>query len=89
MVLVTLLASALGWFMYHVRTQREAVAAIQHAGGTVVYRWQWRNGSLDRFGKPGVPGWLLLVNIRVTSTGVEELRELNQDPPRVWIRRCD
>ena len=31
---------------------------------------------------------LYLVNTRTTSTGVEELRrELNQDPPRAWIRR--
>ena len=179
MVLVFLLASALGWFVYRVRTQHEAVASIQQTGAWVIYHWQWRNGSFDRFGEPGVPGWLIqwlgpdffysvkrvdidadfgfraddnlmsrvgqlrdlevlslhgnkdvtdiglahlkgltrlrflylsetgvtdaglkhlktmkkleglyLVNTRTTSTGVEELRrELNQDPPRAWIRR--
>jgi hypothetical protein len=24
-----------------------------------LYSWQWRSGRIDRYGKPGVPGWLL------------------------------
>ena len=59
LVLVLVVGSLLGWLIYRVRAQCEAVAAIQKAGGFVVYRWKWRNGSVDRLGKPGVPGWLL------------------------------
>jgi hypothetical protein len=59
LVLILLLASALGCWMHQVRIQHEAVDAIQRAGGRVIYSWKWRNGALDRFGKPGVPEWLL------------------------------
>jgi hypothetical protein len=59
MVHVVLLAVALGWYMYQVRVQHEAVATIQRTGAWVIYSWQWRNGSFKRFGKPRVPGSLL------------------------------
>ena len=39
--------------------QRDTVAAIQHAGGAVVYDWQWKNGHLRRSGKPRWPAWLI------------------------------
>jgi hypothetical protein len=59
MALVLFLGGVLGWFVYRVRKQHEAVVAIQRAGGWVVYQWRWKNGRLDRFGQPGVPRWLL------------------------------
>jgi Leucine Rich repeat len=59
MACVLFLASALGWFMYHVRIQQEAVAAVKQAGGGVIYSCNWRNGRFDPQGKPGVPEWLL------------------------------
>ncbi len=42
MALVLILAVWLGWSVSGARVQRGAVAAIQEAGGTVNYNWEWR-----------------------------------------------
>ena len=40
--------------------QRDAVAAIKHAGGEVCYEWQWRNGQrLRSAADPPWPKWLV------------------------------
>ena len=59
MILVPSLGAGLGYFILRARDQGEAVVAIQRAGGTIVYDWQWKNGDLDPLGKPGLPDWLL------------------------------
>ena len=59
MILVSSLGAGLGYFILRARDQGEAVVAIQRAGGTIVYDWQWKNGDRDPFGKPGLPDWLL------------------------------
>jgi hypothetical protein len=59
LALVFLVASILGWLMHYVHIQQEAVAAIERAGGGVIYRCNWKNGRFRPSLKPGVPEWLL------------------------------
>jgi internalin A len=60
MVLVLLLGGGMGWYAYRARVQREAVAAIEAAGGKVYYDWEWND---DRpalpTAKPKWPKWLV------------------------------
>jgi hypothetical protein len=60
MILVLILGCGLGWIahlIYKARVQREAVAAIERAGGLALYDWQWRDGAFVR-GRPWWPRWL-------------------------------
>ena len=41
------------------RIQREAVAVIEKAGGTVSYDWEWNKGNEITGGKPWAPRWLV------------------------------
>jgi hypothetical protein len=50
MLVVLVVGGSLGWICYRARVQREAVAAIERAGGEVKFDWQAR--------PPGRPGWL-------------------------------
>jgi internalin A len=68
MVLVLLLGGGMGWYAYRARVQREAVAAIEAAGGKVYYdlEWEYRDlGPILRFyrtlrpRKPRWPKWLV------------------------------
>jgi hypothetical protein len=45
MVLVLATGAGLGWMVRTARIQREAVAAIKQAGGSVAYDWEWNHGS--------------------------------------------
>jgi internalin A len=57
-VLVLIFGAGLGWVVRSARIQREAVAAIQKAGGGVLYSWEWQEGD-DIWGeKPWPPEWL-------------------------------
>jgi hypothetical protein len=60
MLMLAVLVSGgwLGWICHQSRVQREAVAAIEAAGGGVQYDWQWDSATLQL--KPGSsrPGWL-------------------------------
>ena len=58
-VLVLVIGGWLGWLVRSARIQREAVAAIKNAGGTVKYDWEWSNGSMIPAGKPWAPRWLV------------------------------
>jgi hypothetical protein len=61
MLLVLGVGGSLGWICYRARVQREAVSAIERAGGAVQYDWQ-----LDLYASTprhaptqlGTPGWL-------------------------------
>jgi hypothetical protein len=55
LVLVLVVGGGLGWFLHQARVQSEAVASIRHAGGNVLYDWQFENGKGLRGGKPR--GW--------------------------------
>jgi internalin A len=59
MILVLLLGGGLGWIVRGARVQREAVAAIRRAGGSVRYNWEWSNGQPNPAGRPWAPGWLV------------------------------
>jgi hypothetical protein len=54
-VLVLVIGGWFGWIVRSARLQREAVAAITKAGGTVTYNWEWRNGKSTPGGKPWAP----------------------------------
>jgi internalin A len=57
-VLVLVIGAGLGWIVRSARIQREAVAAIENAGGSVTYDWEWSNGKSIPAGKPWAPRWL-------------------------------
>jgi hypothetical protein len=54
MLLIVVVAGWLGWICHRARVQREAVAAIERAGGQVWFNWQLKNGVVTG----GEPGWL-------------------------------
>ncbi len=58
-VVVLVIGVGLGWIIRSARIQREAVAAIQNAGGVVIYDWEWSNGKSIAGGKPWAPRWLV------------------------------
>src|ERR1700733_11308113 len=59
MVLVLLLGGGMGWYAYRARVQREAVAAIEAAGGKVYYDWEWNGDqAAPPTAKPKWPKWL-------------------------------
>ncbi len=67
MILVLAIGGALGWFVHRARVQRDAVAAIERAGGKAYYDWQvktipippdWGDLVPDPKGRPNWPGWL-------------------------------
>jgi hypothetical protein len=64
-VVVLMIGAGLGWLVRSAHIQRDAVAAIERAGGSVNYDWQWSNGVYFPFGEPWAPLWL------VDLTGVD------------------
>ena len=58
MALVLAIGGALGWIAYKARVQRQAVAAIRKAGGSVSYDWQYKDGKRFPNGKPRGAKWL-------------------------------
>jgi internalin A len=59
MVFMLILGCGLGWVVHHARVQRDAVAAIERAGGRVMYEWQFKNSIPNPAGKPWAPKWLV------------------------------
>ena len=64
-VLVLVIGLGLGWIVRSVRIQREAVASITRAGGSLEYEWQWNNRRNAPQEVPRTPRWL------AEFTGVE------------------
>jgi hypothetical protein len=58
-VLVLVAGAGLGWFVRSARIQRQAVAVIEQAGGSVAYEWDFQNGKRIPNGEPGWPKWLV------------------------------
>jgi internalin A len=57
-VLVLVIGGGLGWLVHSARIQREAVAAIQRAGGIVRYNLEPNNGNTVPAGGLPAPPWL-------------------------------
>ena len=68
MLVVLAVGACLGWWLHLARVQRQAVAAIQAAGGSITYEW-------DALGDRGTHGWRRWVaehvNVDLTSYVVE------------------
>jgi hypothetical protein len=62
MFLVMMIAIGFGRYAISVRVQRDAVAAINQAGGSVAYDWEWGTSYnpdiIDPNAKPRAPKWL-------------------------------
>ncbi len=58
-VFVLVIGGWFGWIVRSARIQREAVAAIERAGGSVIYDWQWKNGRYLDGTEPLAPRWLV------------------------------
>ena len=59
-VLVLLIGVALGWVVRSAHIQRDAVAAIESAGGGVIYDWEAQNGpEASSTGPWWAPNWLM------------------------------
>jgi hypothetical protein len=57
-ILVLVVGAGLGWIVRKAHVQRDSVAAIQRAGGTALYDWQFKDGLPVQNGKPSAPTWL-------------------------------
>ena len=68
MLVVLAVGGCLGWWLHLARVQRQAVAAIRAAGGSITYEW-------DVPGAPSTPGWRRWVaehvDVDLTSNVVE------------------
>jgi len=61
MFLILVFGCWLGWYVHRVQVQRDAVAAIKRAGGSVAYDWEWGRANSDIMrttGRPRAPQWL-------------------------------
>jgi len=58
-ILVLAIGGWLGWMVRSARIQREAVEAIQGAGGRIMYDWEWENGYPTKNEGPWAPRWLV------------------------------
>jgi Leucine-rich repeat (LRR) protein len=58
-VLVLVFGGGLGWFVSRAKVQLDAVTAIERAGGSVKYEWEWKDGQFNPSGKPWWPKWLM------------------------------
>lgn len=58
-VVVLVIGCALGWIVHQARVQREAVAAIEKSGGSVLYDWDTGDKNSIPAAKPRTPRWLV------------------------------
>ncbi len=58
-VLVLFVGAGLGWLVGQAHIQRDAVAAIRKAGGSVFYNWEVYHGKPTPGGRPWAPSWLV------------------------------
>jgi hypothetical protein len=61
MVLMLVVACALGWVSRRARQRREAAHAFSRGGGSLVYDWQLPNGRYSRAAKPPWPDRIVAV----------------------------
>ena len=69
MIAIGILCGGLGWIINRAHVQRDAVAAIERAGGKVMYdrEWIWKRNRPVPTGKSRWPNWL------VVRTGIDYL----------------
>jgi hypothetical protein len=73
MVVVGLVSGFLGWTLYRARVQRDAVWAIERAGGRVLYdcEWRWGKGTMPPTGAIWSPHpWFESIGIDYVSNVV-------------------
>jgi hypothetical protein len=58
MILVLVFGGWLGWFVRSVQVQRDAVAAVKNAGGSVFYDLERRNAGPNPYRRSWIPDWL-------------------------------
>jgi hypothetical protein len=61
-LLVLAIGAGLGWMVHRAHLQRDAVAAIRRAGGTIGYEWEVQHGYFvpgSQRARPRAPGWLV------------------------------
>jgi hypothetical protein len=58
MILVLVVGGWLGWFVRRVQVQRDAVAAVTNAGGSVFYDLERKNAGPNPYRRSWVPDWL-------------------------------
>jgi hypothetical protein len=56
--LVLIVGGTLGWLARSARIQRDAVKAIENAGGQTTYNWEWKNRKFVLASEPKAPRWL-------------------------------
>jgi hypothetical protein len=89
---VIIVGAALGWIVRQAHVQRDAVAAIEEAGGAVRYDWEWSNGKSSPGGKPWAPGWLVrLIGVdyfgHVTAAGLHHVSAATSDAAMAQVGR--
>jgi hypothetical protein len=88
MLLVMVTAVCLGRYVVRVRVQRDAVAAIHRAGGSVAYDWEWgtpyNSQIIDANAKPRAPKWLA---DRIGVDYVANVVSVNLSTPNVNDRK--
>ena len=65
--LILLLALGFGWIANRAGVQREAVAAIERAGGKVWYQWEWLDDDADRRASRIGPNGSSMPSVSITS----------------------
>ena len=93
MVLVLLIGCGLGWVVHRARVQRDAVAAIEKAGGSVRYDWglmnrfleskdrpAWLQRSVDQVGVDYFGSVTWLSGTKVSDQGLVHLERANRPP---------
>ncbi len=91
-VLMLAMGAGLGWLVRGARIQREAVAAITKAGGTVVYNWNEDTSPFSPAGKPWAPGWLVkFIGVHYFGhvTGVDFYDNASTDAGLVHLKRLN
>ena len=61
-VVVLVIGSLLGWVVHRAHVQRDAVAAVQAAGGNAIYEWEFKDGMflpVSKHVRPWAPKWLV------------------------------
>ena len=78
LVLMLVIGGGLGWIIRQAHIQRDALAAVVKAGGSVTYDWEWNNGKFIPGGKLWAPKWL------VDLIGVDYFAHVTY----VWLKRA-
>jgi internalin A len=96
-VLVLVIGVWLGWIVHSARVQRQAVAAIERAGGKVAYDWEYVHRSRwsgkliypSPNPKPIWPKWLIQALGPDYFGDVVSVRFLPDPPGRAWTNATD